>query len=111
MKVKKPKISEREVQKQITDYLKMTGFEVYRLNNGATWNAKSQAYVFHGNPGVSDVLAIKSKLMIFVEVKSPTGKLSEDQTKFLELVNGVEEIMGICCHNIDELFAKLSQKK
>lgn len=54
-------------------YLKMKGFYVMRIQ---------QSIGCH--PGISDLIAIKKGIVIFVETKSPKwhGKLSKDQEKF-----------------------------
>jgi hypothetical protein len=111
MKPKKIKVSEREVQKNVMDYLKLTGWSCYRLNNGGVYNQKANCWIFNGKPGVSDLLAtnIKLKVMMFIECKASTGgKLSPDQKNFLEEVNKVEKIYGICVNSLDELVANLS---
>ena len=105
MKIKK---SEKDTQRQIIDYLKLTGWSVYRTNNAATWNAKCQAYIWHGKKGYPDITAIKGKILMYVEVKSSVGKLSTDQAEFQKLISEVDQVMAVTARSLDDILAKIS---
>jgi hypothetical protein len=105
MKIKR---LEKDVQRSIMEYAKLTGWNVYRINNGAVYNAKAKAWIYHGTPGVSDLLVVHpvKHIAAFVEVKRPGGKATEDQVRFLAMVNGCETV-GIVAHSIDEFKEQL----
>ena len=82
----KLKAREKDIQKAIICYLQLSGWEVYRTNNTGIWNSRKGGYFFHGQKGYPDITALKEGLpILFVEVKSPTGKLTNEQKKFAAL--------------------------
>ena len=88
-----PKIkqSENEVKKAIKDYLELNGWTVFRINNAGTKRKDKNGkefYTFAGTPGVFDLFCLKVReYPMWIETKA-TGKiLSEDQERFMMLVN------------------------
>lgn len=102
---------ERAVQKAILDYLALKKILAFRMNTGAfplSYKGKSR-FVRFGRPGMADVLAftvgyaaadkfgygwetvegIIIPSVFWIEVKSPTGKQSEDQKIFQQEVEAV----------------------
>ena len=72
---------EGEVQKKILEYLKKIQIWHRRLNSGAA--RMNGRRVHFGSPGLPDIMArTKSGTIIWIECKSSTGKLSEDQRKW-----------------------------
>lgn len=57
---------EGKIQKKITDHLKKDGWFTTKLMQTST-------------NGIPDVLAVKSERTLWIEVKTPTGRLSEIQ--------------------------------
>lgn len=85
---------ENEVQKSIKEYLELRGFSVYRVNNGGVWNQKRKCYIYHGTPGVCDLIAMKpGEQILFIECKAK-GKASDKQLEFIELVNNSKGARG-----------------
>jgi Holliday junction resolvase len=103
----KIKITESQISRQIIDGLTAMGWNIFRLNNQGVFNQKTGGYYFHGKPGVSDLLAIKGNTLLFVEVKSPTGKLSQAQKEFLGLIDGITIIKGVKACSIADILIKL----
>lgn len=66
------KISERDFQQQVVDLARLYGWMEYH-----TWNS------IHSRKGFPDLVAIRSKRLIYVELKGTTGKLSEEQRWWL----------------------------
>jgi Holliday junction resolvase len=99
-----PKIkhSERDVQRACIDLLRIKGWACYRINNGAVYNAKSGAWVYHGTPGVCDLIAFKQGKALYIECKSSTGKPTADQLKFLALADG-SKAQAVVIKDISEL--------
>lgn len=66
-------MKERDIRKQIQDYLRWTGWFVYYNLAG-----------LGSYPGLSDLVAIKGGQVVHIEVKVPGGRQSEKQKKFQE---------------------------
>mgnify|MGYP001593836239 FL=1 len=91
MKMPKIKQSENDVKKAIKNYLELNGWTVFRINNAGTQRKDKKGkefYTFAGTPGVFDLFCLKTgEYPMWIETKA-TGKiLSEDQERFLMLVN------------------------
>ena len=99
------KQTENEIKKQITDYLKLNGYKVFRINNVGIFNAKRQCYIFKGEKGVSDLLAISKRKnqILFIETKVKPRKPTAEQLEFLDLVDGITSVKGILAYNIEDL--------
>jgi len=65
------KISETDIRKQITDYLRLLGWFVY-------YNLQGLGCY----PGLTDLVAIKNGFVVFIEVKKPIGSQSQKQKDF-----------------------------
>ena len=98
-------MKEKEIQKQIKDYLELSGYQVYRINNTGIWNEKNKCFIFHGSKGVSDIIAISKKLhqILFIETKSKPNKLSKEQLEFLNLVDGIQSVKGILAYSLEDI--------
>lgn len=91
----KLKITENDVKQQVRDYLSIKKWFHFHILQGLG------AY-----KGISDRIAVKEGRVLFLEIKAPGGKLSNDQKEFqanIENVGGeyyvihsLEEIMEIC---------------
>lgn len=101
--------SENEVKRDVVNYLELSGYQCFRLNNGAVYNKKNDCWIFKGTKGVSDLLCVNKKLnkMIFIELKSSVGKASQDQLDFLNLVDGITSCRGMVINSLDSLLSKL----
>lgn len=66
-----PKIKESVIQTHIKRYLQYKGWFVFK-NHQSLGSYK----------GVSDLTAIKNGVVLWIEVKTEKGKLSEDQNRF-----------------------------
>jgi Holliday junction resolvase len=95
---------EKDVQRGIVEYLRLTGWNVYRGNNAGTYNKKTGGYYFHGTPGVSDLIAVHpvKHVVAFIECKRPGGKASIEQKNFLALVHG-GSCIGFVAQSIDDV--------
>lgn len=67
--------TETEIQKEIIDYLKSIGFDVYRMNSG-----RKGGITLH-TPGTPDLMAQRNGLTIWIEVKQPGKKPTKIQLK------------------------------
>lgn len=74
--MKKPVIKERDVLRQVRDYLTHKNFFVYRNHQS-----------LGSHKGLSDLTAIKGGRVIWLEIKKPGGKLSDYQKAFRDAIN------------------------
>ena len=91
----KLKLTETDIKNQVKDYLSVKKYFHFHVLQGLG------AY-----KGISDRIAVKDGRVLFLEIKAPGGKLSDDQKDFqanIENVGGkyyvihsLEEIMEIC---------------
>jgi Holliday junction resolvase len=70
------KQTENQIQSAIREYLQYKGWFVVRHQQGLGCHR-----------GLSDLTAIKNGRVIWIEVKTPNGKLSEYQKKFKEEIS------------------------
>lgn len=111
MSVKRKVPLEKEIQKQIHQYLTLHGWLVIRLNSGAVvgeHNGRKRFVRFNDAPGVSDLLCIRDGRALFVEVKRPGKIPNEKQREFLDraLRHGAA---AIWVQSIEQLIAALGQ--
>lgn len=75
-------MSEKEIQDQILEWLKLNGYFCWRNNIGR------RGVVSYGHKGSTDILGMtKAGTFLGIEVKDAKGIVSEDQLKFIECVN------------------------
>ena len=88
----KPKITETDIRRQVRDYLRIRGWFVFHILQGGVGVYR----------GITDLIAVKDGRVIFLELKTRTGRQSEHQKKFqadLE-AHGGEYVL---CRGVDEL--------
>jgi hypothetical protein len=78
IKIKTLKITTPEdtVKKECIDWLKKNGWFHFNIRQGK-----------HCYKGISDRIAMKNGVVLFIEFKSSKGKLSDDQKKFKKNVD------------------------
>jgi Holliday junction resolvase len=89
----KPKILESDIQAEIKDYLNWCGWFCFK-NHQSLGSYK----------GVADLYALKDGRSVWIEVKTPKGKLSKHQEKFKNLIEakGGEYIVARCLDDVRE---------
>lgn len=99
IKLAKPKRKARPeaaIQKQIISYLLSQGYMAVRINSavlpGAQSGARVPSYVAatprgKHTAGHPDVVAYRDGRAVFFEIKTPTGKLSDRQKRFIEVLD------------------------
>jgi hypothetical protein len=100
-------MNEHSIQNAIRLRLSELGFCVFRANVGR-FQTKDGRWFDTGLPrGFSDLFAVKDGRVYFLEVKTETGKPSEEQLKFLavmrdkygcvaEIVRSVDDAVRTC---------------
>lgn len=85
--MKEPK--ESDILRVCLQYLGAKGILAWRSNNTGVYDpARKMFRTFHGLKGVSDIVGLlPGGRFLGVETKTETGKLSEDQKLFIDMVN------------------------
>ena len=95
----KPKILEKDVTRSVRAYLNAIGVFHWKVWQG-----------LGSKKGISDIIALWRGKALFIEVKTPTGKLSPGQEGFLLSVNYHGGI-GIVVRSVDELMNAMALVK
>lgn len=95
------KILEKDIQKTITDYLKLKGIFHYKNNTVGIYKKATNSYIPSPSAGAPDIVAVIKGLYVGIEVKNKT-KQSDSQKAFQEnlekaggkyyLVHSLEEV-------------------
>ena len=102
-------MKESDIQKQILDYLlileNMGKLYYSRFNTVGIYDPKYKGYrkpSIHNKSGIPDIMVIKDRQVIFLEVKSDKGKQSEAQHDFHEVCRS-EGILYYVVRSLDEV--------
>ena len=74
-------MKESEIQQPILEYLKYRGIFHYRQNTGAFKRDDGHFYRF-GTAGSPDIVCVIKGRYVGLEVKTPKGKLNDNQVEF-----------------------------
>lgn len=96
--------TEAQIQKAIVEYLTLRNILFFSVPNelaGGNAGGRMRRFVAMGlRAGVSDLLVVLEGRVIFVEVKTPKGRLSEHQrffrAKVTELGHRYEVVRSVC---------------
>ncbi len=78
---------ESEIQRSILDWLTLKRIFHFRCNNQGRWLASANRWIpTAGIKGVADILGFYKGKFFALEVKRPGGKVTPEQTAFLEVV-------------------------
>jgi hypothetical protein len=69
----KPKVTESTILRQIRDFLRLNGWKVVRIHQS-----------LGSERGIPDLVAIRSGQTVWIEVKTPHGRLSAHQQAWLQ---------------------------
>lgn len=71
---------------------------IFRVNVGSGYTPDGRHFSSGVPPGFSDLFGVRKSdgRAVFIEVKTKTGKVSADQTKFLETMRKSGAIAGVC---------------
>lgn len=96
---------EREIKKEISDYLTLKGWVVVQVRNTGTFNKKTGGYIPAKQLGVADLICCSPQgLFVAIEVKRPGGKLSSWQFNWLKELEAKGGIGGVAS-NLDSVVA------
>jgi Holliday junction resolvase len=86
------KVTETDIRRQVRDYLRIKGWFVFHILQGGVGVYR----------GITDLIAVKGGRVIFLELKTRTGRQSEHQKKFQADIetHGGEYIL---CRGVEDL--------
>lgn len=103
-------IKEKDIENAILDYLTVCPGQFWRNNSVGVYDAAKKTFRrpsrYHRN-GVSDILGIlPCGTFVAIEVKTPKGRLSENQKQFLK---DIQEYNGIAfvARSVDDVRERL----
>lgn len=85
-------MNEHYIQKSMVDWFRIQypklEKNLFSVPNGTNKSKKQASYMRAEGltPGVSDLILVYEEVVYFIEVKTPTGKMSSDQKVFKEMV-------------------------
>jgi Holliday junction resolvase-like predicted endonuclease len=88
-----PPIKEADILRQARDYLRLKGWLVYRMQQG-----------LGAHRGFPDLVAVKAGQVLFVEVKTRTGRLSQHQEAFRDEIEG-QGLRYIVVRSVEDIIA------
>lgn len=95
------KLTEQLIQKSCLDYLKLKGIYCYKINNGGV-HKPSGGFIPAQTRGLPDVVMHRNGKVEYIEMKTPTGRMSEYQIAFGKRCLD-EGIPYWVIHSLDEL--------
>ena len=101
----KPRITEKEFQRQVVQLAKLTGWMVHAerpaVNRRGRWSTPIQ-----GDPGFPDLVLVRGWRILFVELKVLPNELTKAQDRWIDaLKNGSEragDVVGVCVWTPDD---------
>ena len=99
--------SENEIKKEIR--LALSPFGIVISQQSGNFELSDGRRIVCGVKGLSDLLFIGEGYTAFIEVKSTTGKPTQDQLNFIEAVKKLGHIAGIA-HSPEEALKLIGKK-
>ena len=104
-------IPEKAIENHILRWLNMSGIFAWKNQSVGIYDPVKKIYRRSNNPyhikGVSDILGIlPDGRLLAIEVKSATGKASEEQKAFIDKVNGSGGV-GFIARSLDQVIEYL----
>ena len=92
---------ERDIQRQILDYLALRRVFHYRQNSGAL-KAEKGGFVRFGTPGAPDIVCVIEGQYVGIEVKNEKGRLSSLQEGFRDslVAAGGKYLVARCLEDV-----------
>lgn len=94
---------ESDIQAAILQYLAMRRHFHFRCNTGA-YKTEHGSFIRFGSKGAADIFVCAKGMMIGIEIKTASGKLSEDQEAFGQALKAAGGIY-IVARSIDDVVA------
>lgn len=82
---------EKRIETSILEFLRSIGVYCWKTDRQGTFDPVRKTFRTNNNPfkikGVSDILGIVQGRMLAIEVKSPVGRLTDEQRVFIAKIN------------------------
>jgi len=111
------KQSEQQIQKSILDYLTLTGWYAYKQDSVGIYDPVKNTYRKSNTAGKSDLIAINKGLVLFIEVKSLSGKQTPAQEVYEQKIKShggnyivarsIEDVQNYLAHRDYEIIKPL----
>ena len=114
--MKKKAQPEKVIENAILDYLLMVDGLFFKIQNVGIYDPIRKTFrkpSRHHKAGVSDILGVLRGRFIAIEVKTPTGRLSKSQAKFLDEVkaNGGLALVARSVEDVDNYLRSIFPKR
>jgi penicillin-binding protein-related factor A (putative recombinase) len=106
-------IKEKQIENSILSYLKMRNLFFWKNDSVGVYDVKKGVYrrktSIHRKVGVADIIGVVNGRAVFIEVKSPKGKLSPGQIQFLEEAkqNGAITIVARSIEDVEHVLGDI----
>ena len=96
-------MTEHDLMKKIQLTLSEMGYAPFRTNVGKVKMADGRFFDTGLPKGFSDIFCVQpgTGRAVFIEVKKPGGRVSDEQRRFIEVMKGYGAIAGVC-YSVDE---------
>ncbi len=105
-----PKLKEKDIENQILAWLWSKRIFAWKNQSVGVFDRKRNVYRKSTNPfhikGASDILGVYNGRFLAIEVKSDSGKLSDNQKEFLERINSYGGIAFVA-RSVEDVESKL----
>lgn len=108
LKMKMPEPLEKDIQSSILEYLHARGIFCWKEHSSGIMIDGGQRYMPIGLKGKSDILGIYKGKFLAIEVKRPSGKISNEQLEFLTNINKYGGI-GFVAYSIDDVIRHFNE--
>jgi hypothetical protein len=108
-------LKESDIQKAIVQYLELMGVYFFSINNEmAGWGKNAMHRTMHFKAmglraGASDLVLVLNKKVVFLEIKTPKGRLSENQKTFKTAVEDLGHLYKVArsVQDVEQLLLSL----
>lgn len=108
-----PKKLEKEIQREIMEFLRYLGIECWVNKTTGFYDTKKKFFRKNNDPyainGVPDILGWIDTKFLAIEVKSKNGKLSEDQKRFIDKVQATGHHIAFVARSIEDVALELAK--
>lgn len=102
-------MTEMDLLRTIRLELSKLGYCVFRINSGKIKMTDGRWFDTGVPKGFSDLIAIKDGKISFIEVKTETGRPSEEQKKFIEIMKNIYGCKAGIARSIEDAIEIISQ--
>ena len=100
-----PALRESDVTKQIKGFLESRGWYAVRLQSGVVRGITRDSFMRLGKKGLPDWIFVRGREALFVEMKRPGKKPSQDQARWFEWAE-IQGIMAVWCDGLGNFLEK-----